>query len=142
MEWAGVVGRPSEFTREWAYTALSRARGPTNIYVIAEATFLQRKDEAYASSEPERTAVEALDSTIAAMRSREAEALAINSIMPAELPPLDRIPSPCLPLAEVGEAAREHASAVWDLRSPPSQLGWGDHHQQREDADRSRGLER
>jgi len=25
VEWARVIGRPSEFTREWAYTSLSRA---------------------------------------------------------------------------------------------------------------------
>jgi hypothetical protein len=29
VEWVGVIGRPSEFTREWAYTSLSRARGNT-----------------------------------------------------------------------------------------------------------------
>ena len=26
VDWAGVIGRPEEFTRQWAYTALSRAR--------------------------------------------------------------------------------------------------------------------
>jgi ATP-dependent exoDNAse (exonuclease V) alpha subunit len=33
VEWAGVVGRPSEFTYEWAYTSLPRARGTTRVYV-------------------------------------------------------------------------------------------------------------
>jgi len=27
VEWAGVIGRPSEFTREWSYTSLSRPEG-------------------------------------------------------------------------------------------------------------------
>jgi conjugative relaxase-like TrwC/TraI family protein len=36
VTWAGVIGRPSEFTREWAYTALSRARERTRLHVIAE----------------------------------------------------------------------------------------------------------
>src|SRR5664279_1328649 len=31
-----VVGRPEEFTREWAYTALSRARPQTSIHLIAD----------------------------------------------------------------------------------------------------------
>ena len=34
VEWAGIIGRPSEFTREWAYTSLSRARAHTRVYVI------------------------------------------------------------------------------------------------------------
>ena len=55
VEWAGVIGRPSEFTREWAYTSLSRARARTRIYVIAEATRAQREREQYAPPEPERT---------------------------------------------------------------------------------------
>ena len=29
VEWAGVVGHPDDFTRNWSYTALSRARDPT-----------------------------------------------------------------------------------------------------------------
>jgi conjugative relaxase-like TrwC/TraI family protein len=34
VEWAGVVGRPEDFTRNWSYTALSRAREPTELFVI------------------------------------------------------------------------------------------------------------
>jgi TrwC relaxase len=33
VTWAAVVGRPEHFTREWAYTALSRARQQTLIHV-------------------------------------------------------------------------------------------------------------
>jgi ATP-dependent exoDNAse (exonuclease V) alpha subunit len=36
--WAGVVGRPTEFTREWAYTALSRACDHTAIHLISQRT--------------------------------------------------------------------------------------------------------
>ena len=53
VEWAGVIGRPSEFTREWAYTSLSRARARTRVYVVAEATRAQREREQYAPPEPE-----------------------------------------------------------------------------------------
>jgi ATP-dependent exoDNAse (exonuclease V) alpha subunit len=34
VEWAGVVGRPADFTRNWSYTALSRAREPTELFVL------------------------------------------------------------------------------------------------------------
>jgi conjugative relaxase-like TrwC/TraI family protein len=36
IDHALVVGRPEEFTREWAYTVLSRARGQTSIHVMAD----------------------------------------------------------------------------------------------------------
>jgi ATP-dependent exoDNAse (exonuclease V) alpha subunit len=36
VTWAGVIGHPHEFTREWAYTALSRAREQTTLHVIAQ----------------------------------------------------------------------------------------------------------
>jgi hypothetical protein len=34
VEWAAVVGHPDDFTRNWAYTALSRAREPTELFLI------------------------------------------------------------------------------------------------------------
>jgi ATP-dependent exoDNAse (exonuclease V) alpha subunit len=34
VDWAGVVGRPEDFTRNWSYTALSRAREPTELFLI------------------------------------------------------------------------------------------------------------
>ena len=34
VEWAGVVGHPDDFTRNWSYTALSRARQATEIFLI------------------------------------------------------------------------------------------------------------
>ena len=34
VEWAGVVGHPDDFTRNWSYTALSRARDATEIFLI------------------------------------------------------------------------------------------------------------
>jgi ATP-dependent exoDNAse (exonuclease V) alpha subunit len=34
VEWAGVVGRPDDFTRNWSYTALSRAREATELFLI------------------------------------------------------------------------------------------------------------
>jgi hypothetical protein len=55
VEWAGVIGRPSEFTREWSYTSLSLARVGARacMCVIAEATARQRERDRYAPPEPE-----------------------------------------------------------------------------------------
>lgn len=36
VEWAGVIGTPKDFSRNWSYTALSRAREPTEIRVVAQ----------------------------------------------------------------------------------------------------------
>jgi hypothetical protein len=77
FEWAGVVGRASEFTREWAYTALTRARDRARVYLIAEATAGQLERQEYAPPEPERTPTEALQLMGRSMLRREAEALAV-----------------------------------------------------------------
>lgn len=36
VEWAGVTGAPADFTRNWSYTALSRSREPTELFVVEE----------------------------------------------------------------------------------------------------------
>jgi hypothetical protein len=116
VEWAGVIGRPSEFTREWAYTSLSRARERTRVYVVGEATAGQREREEYAPPEPERTRDEVWDVMARAMRRREAERLAIEAIEPQYLPAAQS-PSPqFLPLAELPEVGAERAAAA--VRSP------------------------
>jgi ATP-dependent exoDNAse (exonuclease V) alpha subunit len=103
VEWAGAIGRPSEFTREWAYASLSRAR--TRVHVITEATRAQREREQYAPPEPERTSAEALEVLTRAMRRQEAEVLALQQVdgpdlaptVPAELPRtpnIKRAPAP------------------------------------------------
>lgn len=48
FDWVGVIGRPDEFTREWAYTALSRARAQTTIQLIAEPARHVSEREEYA----------------------------------------------------------------------------------------------
>jgi ATP-dependent exoDNAse (exonuclease V) alpha subunit len=137
VEWAGVIGRPSEFTREWAYTALSRARGRTRLYVVVEATDGQRDRERYAPPETAHTTEDALLIMTSSMKRREAEALAIEAIEPAEL--ADRTPAARLPLPELAEADAEQASSIW--RSP-SELSSGPFRLQREETDRDRGIER
>jgi hypothetical protein len=110
VEWAGVIGRPSEFTREWAYTSFSRARGRPRVYLVAEVTAGQRQREQYAPPEPQRTAEEALDVMTGSMRRREAERLAIEQIEPPTLPAAAPSELSRTPVAELQEAGADRAA--------------------------------
>ena len=82
VEWAGVVGHPDDFTRNWSYTALSRAREPTELFLIDAPTERELERADIAPSQPaelrdERTPVERLE---AAMRRRDDEDLALDRI--------------------------------------------------------------
>jgi hypothetical protein len=82
VEWAGVVGHPDDFTRNWSYTALSRAREPTEIFVIYTPT---ERELDLAEIAPDR-ATELGDRRTplqrlgAAMRKRDDEDLALDRI--------------------------------------------------------------
>ena len=80
VEWAGVVGRPEDFTRNWSYTALSRAREPTELFIVDTPTEheLDRAEIAPGQARclrDERTPIERLE---AAMRCRDDEDLALD----------------------------------------------------------------
>ena len=102
VEWAGVVGRPEDFTRNWSYTALSRAREPTELFILDTPTEheLDRTEIAPGQARAlgdERTLIERLD---AAMRQRDGEDLALDRIdtareyTPSHLEPADdRLPA-------------------------------------------------
>ena len=82
VEWAGVVGRPEDFTRNWSYTALSRAREPTELFVTDSPSDHQLDRSEIAPGQPaeladERTPLERL---YAAMRGRDDEDLALDRI--------------------------------------------------------------
>jgi conjugative relaxase-like TrwC/TraI family protein len=82
VEWAAIVGHPNDFTRNWSYTALSRAREATEIFLIDTPTEHQltraeiAPDHAPELGDP-RTPLERLD---AAMRRRDDEDLALDRI--------------------------------------------------------------
>jgi conjugative relaxase-like TrwC/TraI family protein len=111
VEWAGVIGRPSEFTREWSYTSLSRARGRAHAYVITEATAGQREREQYAPPEPERTADEALEIMSRSMRRREAEPLATQQIAPPAMANVVASDASQTLLAGLAEAGADRAAS-------------------------------
>jgi conjugative relaxase-like TrwC/TraI family protein len=80
FEWAGVIGRPEEFTRQWAYTALSRARGQTTIHLIMEPGTRERERELYAPRAPDRDPAQAGQALAAAFRQTDTERLAVEHI--------------------------------------------------------------
>lgn len=125
VEWAGVIGRPSEFTREWAYTSLSRARARTRVYVIAEATRAQREREEYAPPEPERTSADAIAILTRAMSRREAERLAHLQVEGPDLPATARSELSRAPLAEIAEAGADRAARMMSPRMSPATRGPG-----------------
>ena len=78
LEWAGVVGLPGEFSREWAYTSLSRAKQTTRIYVVSGHTQAEEERKEYATvmdAETDRQKV--LGRLAARMEKRDLEEAAL-----------------------------------------------------------------
>lgn len=87
VAWAAVVGRPGEFTREWAYTVLSRAQNETEIHLIAGPGRHIRDREEYAPAEPACDTGETLQALRRALRRSEAEPLALERFSGNAVPP-------------------------------------------------------
>ncbi len=109
VDTAIVIGRPEEFTREWAYTALSRARETTTVHLIADHGPIAAERGEYAPSDPAREPAEALAALARAMTRAEAEPLAIEHSVSAEpraAPPVAGS-QPMPPIRTLGWAERD-----------------------------------
>ncbi|MHB8692574.1 MAG: MobF family relaxase [Solirubrobacteraceae bacterium] len=118
VDHAIVIGRPEEYTREWAYTALSRARQRTSIHLIADHGPADRDRSEYAAPLPVREPGEALEALARSMRRSEAELLASEHTGdpdPAAIRPCTPSPPPSL-ARRPGWATRD-PSRPW--RPPP-----------------------
>jgi hypothetical protein len=86
VEWAGVVAAPHELTRGWSYTALSRARARTRLFVLDEGDGwahheLARRDEHAPGEREETPTAEQLAARVARyMRTRDDEDLAVEQL--------------------------------------------------------------
>jgi len=78
VEWAAVIGRPAEFTAEWAYTVLSRSRGETQLHVIAEPSIAARERGRYAPTEAAPTIEETIMRLERTMQRRQVEPPALE----------------------------------------------------------------
>lgn len=87
VEWAGVVARPEHLTKGWAYTALSRARDATHLYVPA---IDHERAEDRAELAPHDTITlpdhrETMFAIRMRMRDRDDEDLAVTQLVEREL---------------------------------------------------------
>ena len=82
FEWTGVIGRPEEFTHEWAYTALSRARRQTALHVVMGLPAREREREENAPPARDRDLAEGQQALANAMRRTEIEQLATERTGP------------------------------------------------------------
>ena len=86
--WVGVIGRAQEFSNEWAYTALSRAREHTRIHLIAEPAACERERNEYAPAPPTPDTQQALSQLRRAMNHTETDLLAIEQMRRHQSPAL------------------------------------------------------
>jgi conjugative relaxase-like TrwC/TraI family protein len=115
VEWAAVIGQAEDFSRNWSYTALSRARQPTRILVIDEPTRAsqEREEIAPASAVDERTPIERLATR---MQRRDDEDLALEQLEYAQqagavAPEQPSAGTPDVGIAERGDLPPEASTA-------------------------------
>jgi conjugative relaxase-like TrwC/TraI family protein len=94
VDWAAVVGQPGEFSRNWSYTACSRAREPTQLFVIDDST-LAEQDRAQIAPSQQRDR-EPLARLARRMRDRDDEDLALDRLqgIAGEHVPSERLDEP------------------------------------------------
>jgi conjugative relaxase-like TrwC/TraI family protein len=148
VERAIVVGRASDFTAEWAYTALSRARGRTELHVIAEPSPARQERGRYGPRDPQPALEDTLDDTRRALLRRLAEPLAIEHVRETESWRPDAGAQPLRPSGERGEAAspshdlRRGDGGAEARRPAAPEPGWCKLQRRQEAIERARHLQR
>jgi hypothetical protein len=88
IEWTGVIGQPRDFSRNWSYTALSRAREPVEILLVDERAHLAGEREEIAPNEPvELNQHHPFARLRERMRERDDEDLALEQMESSEQKP-------------------------------------------------------
>jgi hypothetical protein len=132
VEWTGVAGHADDFTRNWSYTALSRARDATEIYLIDGPTEHQLERNEIGPHHPkelrgERTPRQRLQ---AAMRRSDDEDLALDHIDSArplghDLAARALVDAPGPARLSIDELRRELAEVLEQLGRYPERLNDG-----------------
>jgi hypothetical protein len=78
--WAAVVASPQEMTGNWSYTALSRAREPTEIFVLKAPSEAEQDRAEHAPASVSAAARDPLGELTRVMRRRDDEDLAIDQL--------------------------------------------------------------
>ncbi len=118
VDWAGVIGQSRDFSRNWSYTALSRARDPVELFLVTDATGVEAQRAEIAPVEGRELDRDALTEMAARMRERDDEDLALEQLERAgpEVSPLrERIYELAEQLDDVGERLRDRT--VEDART-------------------------
>ena len=121
VDWAGVIGQPRDFSRNWSYTALSRAREPVEIFLVDEPTALEEERAEIAPAQLGESERGPLQRMAARMRERDDEDLALEQLEHAALTHLDGIERDQLaepPPAHAGRLDRADRSSGQSWISP------------------------
>jgi conjugative relaxase-like TrwC/TraI family protein len=83
VEWAGVVATAHDLSRGWSYTALSRARGTTELHVqtVGVDQLSERSDIAPYDAPDDTTTERAIEQLIERMKVRDDEDLALDQLL-------------------------------------------------------------
>jgi len=91
VQWACVIGHPHDFSRNWSYTALSRAREPVEIFIVDEPSALEEVRAEIAPAEAQQRDKGPLERMAVRMRQRDDEDLALEQLEHAALPHPSRL---------------------------------------------------
>ena len=114
VQWAGVIGHPHDFSRNWSYTALSRAREPVEIFVVDEPSALEEVRAEVAPAEVQQRDKGPLERMASRMRQRDDEDLALEQLENAALPYPDRI-------EHASDQGRDRVRAATPDLNPPQE---------------------
>ena len=110
-----VVGRPEEFSLNWGYTALSRARERTDVHLVAERRPALGRDELAPGEDLSRSREQAIAALAASLRRADVEDLAIEQLAAgesgADVELDERTPVTAQPVAQEAAAERLDAEA-------------------------------
>jgi conjugative relaxase-like TrwC/TraI family protein len=92
LRWAGVVGAPGDFTKEWSYTALTRAQLRTHVYLVGASTQSEQERAEYAPAVANAaTPSELIERMQSRMKRQETEELASKRVREREAAIADEV---------------------------------------------------
>src|SRR5450755_1643925 len=80
VDWAAVIGQPGEFTRNWSYSTCSRAREPTQLFIVDDQSAAELDRGEIAPSPGHGEQQPPLARLAARMRVRDDEDLALDRL--------------------------------------------------------------
>jgi conjugative relaxase-like TrwC/TraI family protein len=131
VQWAAVIAAPHDMSRGWAYTALSRARTETHLYLQPSPRIhhQQREEHAPTARPQTPTREQTLDALARRMRRRDEQDLAITKLARAR--PDEAGDRDLVPVLPHQERAAEHAEPLTPAAASRAELAALDRQLQR-----------